>query len=566
MSFEELSEEYKKLQQKYEMQQQKFLKQQKDFLEQQVKYAEQQAKYESAQLELNMLRRMVFGTKRETLPKNDVLENGNQCSLFSNGKDVPDDFDKQLEEKTKEITVHKKKDTKKKKAGLKRSALKDVITEIQEFTLGEEGTCPTCDAHLIEIGKEIVRQEIKFTPAKFNIVNFVQYTYKCEKCGTEKSDNENVTFVKTQIPRPLLNHSFVSPSLAAEVMYQKYCIGVPLYRQEKMWDDKGLVLPRNMMANWNIKLTEYYFEELYNVMKAELKSSNSVMHCDETSIQCNREAGRKASSESYMWVLRSGELENKKGVIFRYAPTRSAALAKDLLKDYKGILVTDGYAAYNDIENVTHAGCWSHCRRKFYDSIPLDEKKQMDTACDGYKGVTYCDKLFEIERQIADFELPEKLKARKEKSKPVLEEFFAWVETTKNEKIVLNKKLKDALVYASNQKEKLSRYLEDGRIPMTNNIVERSIRPFAVHRKNWLFADSAEGAKTNGIIYSIIESAKINKINVRKYLEYLLEKIPQLDNAHDKEELKNYLPWSDTLPEEIMQVEENIENEEMQEA
>ena len=87
-----------------------------------------------------------------------------------------------------------------------------------------------------------------------------------------------------------------------------------------------------------------------------------------------------------------------------------------------------------------------------------------------------------------------------------------------------------------------------------------------MHRKNWLFADSAEGAKTNGIIYSIIESAKINKINVRKYLEYLLEKIPQLDNAHDKEELKNYLPWSDTLPEEIMQVEENIENEEMQEA
>ena len=144
-----------------------------------------------------------------------------------------------------------------------------------------------------------------------------------------------------------------------------------------------------------------------------------------------------------------------------------------------------------------------------------------------------------------------KLEQRKERSAPILKNFFDWVSLT-SKKIVLSSKLKKALTYASNQREELSEFLNDARIPLTNSRAERTIRPFAIHRKNWLFADSVEGAKTNAVMYSLIESAKLNKLNIEKYIQYLLEEIPQLDNPSDKKVLKKYLPWSKELPTDIL--------------
>ena len=307
------------------------------------------------------------------------------------------------------------------------------------------------------------------------------------------------------------------------------------------------------MSNRNIKLTEYYFEPLYNLMLKEMKATNELLHSDETTMQCNKEAGRKATSNSYMWVLRSGELEKNKGVIFKYSPSRSAETAKEYLKGFKGILVTDGYAGYNNIEGITHAECWAHTRRYFYESVPLINN-QMDTTAEGYKGVEYCDKLFKIKREIALLSMQEKLETRKSKSKKILENFFEWVQQT-SEKIIVNNKLKKAITYALNQKKELSEFINDARIPLSNSLAERAIRPFAVHRKNWLFADSVAGAKANAVIYSLIESAKVNKLNIYKYINYLLENLSQIENINDAENLSKYLPWSNELPTEILSCE-----------
>lgn len=271
---------------------------------------------------------------------------------------------------------------------------------------------------------------------------------------------------------------------------------------------------------------------------------------DETTIQVNKEHGRSPTSNSYMWVLSSGELEETKGVVFKYSPSRSGEIAKEFLKGFKGIVVTDGYAGYNDVGDVIHAECWAHARRYFYESIPLLENKKMDTTSDGYIGVTYCDKLFEIERQIAELSVQEKKDKREELSKPVLKEFFTWVNTTLNTKIVVNNKLKKSLVYAQNQQKELSEFLNDGRIPLSNSLAERAIRPFAVHRKNWLFADTPDGAKANATMYSLIESAKINKLKIYNYMKYLLEELPQLENLND-DSLEKYLPWSKELPDDV---------------
>ena len=148
--------------------------------------------------------------------------------------------------------------------------------------------------------------------------------------------------------------------------------------------------------------------------------------------------------------------------------------------------------------------------------------------------------------------MDEKVKVRQEKSKPVLDEFFAWVNKTLTQKAIANDKLKKALTYASNQQKELSEFLNNGRIPLTNSLAERTIRPFAVHRKNWLFADTIPGAKANAVMYSIIESAKANKLNIYKYINYLLEQLPQLENPSDEDEIKKFLPWSTELPQEIL--------------
>ena len=507
---------------------------------------------ENLKLENNSLKRIIYGSKRERTPRDEKEQITEQCSLFDDPEEIEKDVQEQIKEKVEEITVYKKKKNKIKKAGIKRAALKDILIERKEYIIEEDEVCPECKGTLKNVGKKVVRQEIEYEAPRLKIKEYIKYVYKCETCGTKGSKKESSTFVEAEVPKPILTHSFASSSLGTEVIYQKYYLGVPLYRQEKMWDDKGLVLPRNMMANWNIKISEYYFSHIYNLMHKKIKEESELLHSDETTMQCNKEKGRKASSNSYMWVLRSGELEKRKGIIFKYSPSRSEKTAQEFLKGYKGILVTDGYAAYNNIEDITHAECWAHARRYFLESIPLDDNGKPNINAYGNIGVDYCNKLFEIEREIEKLDIDEKVKKRQEKSKPVLEEFFKWVNSMMSKKIVINNKLKKALTYASNQRKELSEFLNDGRIPLTNSLAERSIRPFAVHRKNWLFADSVEGANANAIMYSILETAKINNLNIEKYLKYLLEELPQIENINDEKVIEKYLPWSNELPSEIL--------------
>lgn len=516
-----------------------------------------EAKILNQELQINWFNRYFFGAKKETVKKDDEnIVDGVQCSVFG----TPEDIKQEVEEKTEEITIYRKKKNKKSIAGIKKSAIKDVETVTEEYKIEDENAkCNVCGEHLNQIGKEVVRQEIEYVPAKLVLKNYVRYVYKCEACGSDKSDKDTPTIIKAKTPRALLSHSFASPSLASEVIYQKYYMGAPLYRQEKMWDDLGLVLPRNMMANWCIKISEYYLEPLYNLMLKKIKENSKLLHCDETTLQVNKENNKKASTNSYMWVLATGELEEYKGVVFKYSPSRSSEVAKCFMKDYKNILVTDGYAGYKELsKDMVHAECWAHARRKFYDSIPLINK-EIDKTSLGYVGVSIIDEIFKEENEIdkiltAEMDIEkktaQKCELRKEKISPILKKFYEWVYSA-SEKYIVNKKLKEALGYVVNQKEELSQFLNNGRIPLTNSKCERAIRPFAVHRKNWLFADTVEGAKANAIYYSFIETAKLNNLNIYKYITYLLKELPQLEGEQKEEDIIQYLPWSKELPEDI---------------
>lgn len=502
-------------------------------------------KIENMNLTINKFRKMIFGPGRERTPENFSVYESDQLSFFCDEEGEKHTLE-EIQKAVKEITVkpHKRKIN---KAGIREDKLKDFDFEIEEYEIDTEEKCDICNNDLVKVGRKLVRQRVEYIPARLAVVSVYQNTYKCESCGSDDSENTNDHFVKAAIPRPLLNHSFVSASLASQIIYQKYFMGMPLNRQEKFWYDLGLALPRGTMASWCNKLTEYYLKPIRDLMHKEILAENELVLVDETRIQCNKEKGRSPSADSFMWVLHSGEKEEKRGVIFKYSPSRSSEVAKSMLKNYRGIFVTDGYSGYNAVSEALHAECWAHFRRKLLDSIPLDKNKKPIKGTVAEEGLMYVKRLFEIEEELSNMPDDERLEKRTEFSRPIYEEILAWYEKM-SQKIITNERLKEALTYIKNQRVELGQFLNDGRIPLTTNLVERSIRPFAVHRRAWLFADTPAGAVCNAVMYSLVESAGINNLNIFKYFEYLLTELPQLDNLSDENQLKRYLPWSESLP------------------
>lgn len=187
--------------------------------------------------------------------------------------------------------------------------------DIEEYILDPQDACPKCGSSLKVMGKEIIRTEVEFIPAKLKVKQIIRQVAKCEDCGTKESENKTPVFVKAAIPAPVLPHSISTPSLAAQVMYQKFAMGLPFNRQERDWFRLGLVLPRRDMANWTIRCSEEWFMPLYSRIHEKLLSCE-VLHMDETRIQCNKEPGKKASSDSFMWVMRSAACEEIQAAYF----------------------------------------------------------------------------------------------------------------------------------------------------------------------------------------------------------------------------------------------------------
>lgn len=188
------------------------------------------------------------------------------------------------------------------------------------------------------IGKNTVRTEIEFIPPSVKVIEYVQYVYKCPKCGTDDSSDDVI--IKAPIPKPVMKRSLASASSVAEVIYQKYANGMPLYRQERDWLQRGFSLSRSTMANWIIRSSNDWLKPVYNRMKKELCRCE-IINADETRIQCNKEEGKKPSSQSFMSLYRSGETEDKNIVIFEYTRTRAGKHAQEFLKEFNGYLVTD---------------------------------------------------------------------------------------------------------------------------------------------------------------------------------------------------------------------------------
>jgi len=397
----------------------------------------------------------------------------------------------------------------------------------------EERVCPDCGGEIQAIGHEC-RDELVVIPAKVMIRRYAACTYACQAC-TEAFDYTPI--IKARLPKSVIKGSFASPEFVAYAAYQKFAMGVPLYRQEQEWKRQGVHLSRQTMANWLVYSAEHWLRPLIPELKRRLLLHKAI-HADETTFQVLKEPGKAPQSLSYLWCYRTGGDSEEPIVLAEYKPDRKKENPSAFLKGFSGYLHTDGYDAYHKLPTeIVIVGCWAHVRRKWDEALNVVPKSARESS-PALLGKRYCDRLFAIDRELASLDPHKRHTIRLERMKPLMDEFFTWAGSIEERpKSAMGK----AISYMFSQRKYLQNVLLDGHLELSNNRAERTIKPFVISRKNFLFANTTNGADAAAILFSLIETAKETGIDPLGYLTYVFKSAPSMDmNKH--ENLQALLP------------------------
>lgn len=493
----------------------------------------QLAENDNLKAELAWFRQKYFGASSERR----IDDVTGQLNLFDNF--VEDEKPVELIEP--EVVPAPKKSCRKKPSLAEQ--FKDIPTrQVNVDTLTEEEkTCPICGTQMIPIGTELIRSEIVYAPPKLERIEYMATTYSCAECR----DTEEPQFIKDNGTPALIPGSYASESLLAYIIYRKYGLYIPLYRQEQDFLQMNAPIGRTSMARWIITAGSEYIKPLYDYFHRELLKRRFLM-MDETPIQVLKEEDRRAQTKSYLWVIRTGEDGLNPIILYNYTPTRAGENVKQFLKGIEPgfYLMADAYQGYNKVNEARRCCCFAHIRRYLLEAVPKGHEK--DYSHPAVQGVLYCNKLFEYERIYKEKGLSYKQigNRRLKDQKPVVEGFLAWAGQAVTGD---SAKLKKAVTYIKNRGNFLMTYLEDGRCSVSNNLSENAIRPVTVGRKNWLFSDTPEGAAANSLYLTIIEMAKVYELNLYEYLKFLLESRPSRGMSDN--ELAKLAPWNETVQE-----------------
>ena len=409
--------------------------------------------------------------------------------------------------------------------------------EIVHDVAEEEKRCG-CGAEKSRIGEEVAEQ-LDVVPARVQVLRHIRPKYACRHCEGVEDNGPSVVIAPP--PAQIIPKSMASAGLLAYILVGKFADALPFYRQEAMFKRLGVEVNRTSMCNWSVQ-AGLACQPLLELLGKEIRSG-PLINIDETTVQVLDEPGRSPTQKSYMWIFRGGHPE-RPALEFRYHPGREGKVAADYLADYKGYVQTDGYSGYDFLDRrseVVHLGCWAHVRRKFVDVLKaagnLRSRKKTGVAEEAVERIKA---LYAIEHEAKEAELdPEAIaRLRQEKAAPLIEAMHTWLRELSREvppKSLLGK----AIAYALGQWPRLSHYLKDGRLRPDNNLAENAIRPFVVGRKNWLFSGNAEGARASACLYSLIETAKANKLEPYWYLRHVFERLPL---AQTQQDLRTLLP------------------------
>jgi len=412
-----------------------------------------------------------------------------------------------------------------------------------EYDIPEaEKTC-TCGCQLTRIG-EVTSEQLDIEPAKACVLQHVRFKYACRSC--EGTSHDGPAVVTAAMPAQPLPKTNASPGLAAFITVSKYADGLPLYRLEGILNRYMISVSRTAMACWMIKLGDLV-TPLINLFN-DIQLGYDVLQMDETTVQVLKEDGRAAKDKSFMWVRRGGP-PGQPVIQFDYAATRAASVPMRLLEDYKGFLQSDGYAGYvapGRRDGMVHVGCLDHARRKFVDAVKAQHAIAGHERGLAPQALLIIRKLYALEKLARDAKMSaeQRHKLRQEKAKPIWDELRVWLDKTHGA-VPPQSLTGKALHYLGAEWPKLIRYLDDGRLEISNVLCENAIRPFVIGRKNWLFSDTPAGAHASAKLYSIIETAKAAGIEPFAYLRHIFEGLPQATTLADIEAL---LPWNVAKP------------------
>ena len=506
------------------------------FLMQQEQLAEIDRKLQLVLEQLSVPKRNRYGRATEKMESSQLSfqeVDGEIVIIFNEAEALADE---NADELTEEV-IKKKSD---KRKGKRAEDLSNLPKEVINHDFSEDELKVLYPDENWKRLPDEVYHRYSFTPAKIALEEHHVAVYSGKK--TEHME-------KAKHPAYLLRGSLVSPSLEAGIITGKYVNAAPLARLEKLNQQYNVPITRQNMANWTILCAERYLSILYDYLHKYLYRCH-VIQADETPLLVNKD-GRPAGSKSYMWVYRTGKYQtDRQVVLYDYQKTRKTDHPRQFLKDFRGVCVTDGYQVYHTLEgereDLEIAGCWAHCRRRYDEAIKALPKSEQKMSM-AYLALSQIQQIYHEEKQLQDMTPAERRRHRQKNIKPLVDTYFNWVRIN-IEKIMPKSKTHNGMTYSLNQEKYLRRFLDDGEIPIDNNAAEQSIRSFCIGKKNWVMCDTINGAKSSAIIYSLVETAKANKLRLYEYFNYLLTEIPEHMDDKNNDFCEKLLPWSDGLP------------------
>jgi transposase len=510
-----------------------------------------QLKYELIQLEYEQMMHLFlqaqrdrFGRKRERFVDEDESE---QISLFEDsldstpeeegdGASVGCDSDGEVAEEDIEIIAYKRKPSNQKKTNKSVIATREVIIPVEEADLHCE-----CGCERVVIGYD-KRNRLNYQPAVFEMLIEKREKRACKKGCEWKNVVKIAALTPSVLPKCRASESLLSYLAISKVLDRQ-----PLYHLEKSIDQRyHWNIPRQTMARWMIQLSQK-LQPLVNLMKEELIGYD-VSAIDATALQVLNEPNRNPQTKSYVYCIRGGP-PKKEVIIYEYNGYTQKEYVKETLTGFQGVIMCDAGAVFNGIgaqEGVSLSYCNAHARRKFEQIEKINRGYKKGKGTLAKEAMKFYQELYKVEREATVYEMsPEqRFELRQKKSKPILEALDVWLRL--NEANTLPKTpIGQAIAYARNHWEGLSRYISDGRLEIDNNATEREIKPFVMARKNFLFSATIEGADSLGIHFSLILTAKRHGLNPFAYYEAVLKQIPLCKTIQDYEAL---LPWNIQLP------------------
>lgn len=391
-----------------------------------------------------------------------------------------------------------------------------------------ESTDCACGCQLKRIGED-VSEKLDYTPGVFTVERHIRGKWVCDGCET-----------LTQAPMPahIIDKGIPTTGLLAQVLIAKYADHLPLYRQEQIFTRAGVAIPRSTLAEW-IGVCGVRVQPLVDALRDRLLNE-AVLHADETPVPMLA-PGKKKTHKAYVWAYASAPFSDLEAIVYDFAPGRAGRHARDFLGDWQGQLVCDDYSGYKAgfDKGIIEIGCLAHARRKFVE-LHVAGKSQI-----AGQAVEYIKQLYRVEHETRDLTAHERQRLRQDRSKPIAEALHEWMRTQRL-KVPEGTKIANALDYSLKRWAALTRYLDDGAIPIDNNRVENLIRPWALGRKNWLFAGSLRSGRRAAAIMSLIQSAKLNGHEPYAYLKDVLARLPtQKASAIDELLPHNWKPVTD---------------------